>query len=1243
MQAQYGNQAVQAYAAGDGGPIRSGDALASARGNMSFQEAIDAEAKGEFDGPPTTYWEMPVNERGEAPSAPTIQTSKETTPPQQMGDATEGQQEGDVEGAAAPAAASAEEGLGGEVAADGTETGAAVSSALPSQDPAGDAGVTPSAAAAVDGAAPVANVRAAGTVAFAQVDLKGVPEEEADRIRADRERAGTLVSGFLSSAAGRVSALTASGPELTGGIDTAVTSARAAVDAAIASEKATVTAHFDGLISAAQASADSLRSTIGVAFDGALTAVDAAAATAKSEIQAGVTSSLANVGTMESAQLIKVDQLYAQANTAYQAAGQAAASGARSKAATMARNYEARVTGERDSLLDGYLTDRRWRARGKAAREVGKQYADALREEATRLAAEAAANIGQDKQIVRDTAKGGRDAISAYQTALLQQVDTAATQVRSQVEQARADNLAAVASALTSATGQMRGARDQQLGAIDAQGAQILQGVEQQGKGARESVSKALSAAVNKVQAGLEEIRGALTGAAPPTSDVVAAKLAEAEAELAGQLQMVRGQLSSHAASAAAQIGSSAQAGITGLQSTGEAARSAGDALAAQVETSFTQLGTAASQTATQLQAGFTQQMTQLGAGAKAAIKQVEDAVQQGYASLSQRLTEGAQRNSAALRTELLSVVDTQMAAKVREEAEKAAAKEQPAWKSVVMWALIIIVVVLVAVFLGPLVIGAIGGAAAAMGASAAAAGAIGAIVGGALVGGATGGVVQVISNWGHGEDLGNGVGQAMLVGAIGGMVGGAAGVGLNAAGAGAATSFGVGVGVDVAYDTVVNAITGSLTWENFAKGLITSLIMQGSGNVRAIKDIQVNMGNRGARFGQNAVNTFRPNADVGPTGIAPETGTPPSTETPTVQAEAPSNQVAPETGPTPTAEVTPPKAAAVEAGGSPPPSADGPSTTPKSKAPSTDGQGPQQRALSPEQKLLPAPPEQKLLPAPPEQKLLPPGPTSPEFSPQGIDVDPMASPQGRQLMADLAAADPMASPEKIISRARSQLRTGVDLPTITTADADTRMTKLVRQGQEPSGHSPFWMDDTQLTGLNKNPNKMGDQLGLPEASLASDYDVYAISPAEGQTPRVYNAEIAPVTENGKYRSGGGRQGLIPNRSQWKPPELVGTMAEGQGFKTMSEATTSQLNQRWAGRRVRVNVDDGAGGVKVSQRTVRSFEADGVVVSNGRGDLKVPWSEVVNQSLRQMGENLQRYTVKETRSGNGARTTEESE
>ncbi|HEX3885021.1 MAG TPA: peptidoglycan-binding domain-containing protein [Stellaceae bacterium] len=181
---------------------------------------------------------------------------------------------------------------------------------------------------------------------------------------------------------------------------------------------------------------------------------------------------------------------------------------------------------------------------------------------------------------------------------------------------------------------------------------------------------------------------------------------------------------------------------------------------------------------------------------------------------------------------------------------------------------------------------------------------------------------------------------------------------------------------------------------------------------------------------------------------------------------------------------------------------------------------------------------------APPEIDSRPSAPPeSGEFQAHGLKVDPDSLPVGRSLQADLKAGDPTASAAYIKGQARSLLRSGTAPPTMrAVSDPSEQFFKIVKSGSTPSDITKYWITKDELLSLKNSPDLATDKLGLPNASVGEHYDVFVVSPKPGLTPNVYQSVIARTTEGSISRAGGANQVLLPNRSAFTAPALVGSL-----------------------------------------------------------------------------------------------------
>ncbi|NBV18704.1 hypothetical protein [Janthinobacterium sp.] len=148
--------------------------------------------------------------------------------------------------------------------------------------------------------------------------------------------------------------------------------------------------------------------------------------------------------------------------------------------------------------------------------------------------------------------------------------------------------------------------------------------------------------------------------------------------------------------------------------------------------------------------------------------------------------------------------------------------------------------------------------------------------------------------------------------------------------------------------------------------------------------------------------------------------------------------------------------------------------------------------------------------------------------------IDPyLDSAAGRQFLRELRAAD-------LYARAVEQLASGSTLPQLQAMSA--ALVKIVPHGQSVSPYSPYFTTSAQLQQVAGQCASLADCFGLPLKSEAPLYDVYQVMPKG--TVTVFVSQVAPTEELGGLvrRRGGAQQYLLPNRSLWSAPVLVGTI-----------------------------------------------------------------------------------------------------
>ena len=172
-------------------------------------------------------------------------------------------------------------------------------------------------------------------------------------------------------------------------------------------------------------------------------------------------------------------------------------------------------------------------------------------------------------------------------------------------------------------------------------------------------------------------------------------------------------------------------------------------------------------------------------------------------------------------------------------------------------------------------------------------------------------------------------------------------------------------------------------------------------------------------------------------------------------------------------------------------------------------------------------------------------------FGAQGIKPTPlvMQSSQAQAIVNEYVAAG--SSPSQAISRTRDLIETGTTMSISPTVGQGVELIKVVPKaaigGDGVSTYTPFFVTRQEFESLSKLPaNEIAQRLGLPaEQGVRGSqlgFDVYAIKPQPGITPKVFFSKVAPIQQGSYSASGGAQQVLVPNRSVWTEAIKIGSL-----------------------------------------------------------------------------------------------------
>jgi A nuclease family of the HNH/ENDO VII superfamily with conserved AHH len=358
----------------------------------------------------------------------------------------------------------------------------------------------------------------------------------------------------------------------------------------------------------------------------------------------------------------------------------------------------------------------------------------------------------------------------------IKQLQSSETSTKQQIEQTRAQMESAMKAQLDGVLQKLTGQKTSLVATIDAIIKQSTSGIEAQSSAQIKGLQTALRTAATGIQGGISALETQMSGKNAPKPEVLKRMLEQIEHSIASTVKQTLAQTSRSASASSTEYNSLAKTSIEKMHSSTQQGVQSAKQSEQQLIQSLGQLVQSAAIAYTKFQQTHKTTTAKTQADTIAEFTKIltssDTAFQTALEQLAKNLETAATAYGAALVTHA-NGPDFQ-AALTKAEAE-AAAKVQPRWKGLLKILLLIVVIVVIALVVGPAVIGAVGAFATALGAGAAA-GAIGVIVGGAIVGALSGAVIQIGNNAIDGNALFDGVGEAMLVGAISGAIGGGLG-----------------------------------------------------------------------------------------------------------------------------------------------------------------------------------------------------------------------------------------------------------------------------------------------------------------------------------------------------------------------------------------------------------------------------------------------------------------------------------
>jgi chemotaxis protein histidine kinase CheA len=631
----------------------------------------------------------------------------------------------------------------------------------------------------------------------AQEELLATLEEQ-------RNTADAMVNDFTAEIPQRAESITEIGETIPERIEPTASAATESIAAAIEEQSSTLTAHIEQVRAEAESQAQATRDQITQGYETAIAAIKEETEKARQELENEYTGALDTLTEKEATQIEQIETLYADADTAYRDAGSQIASEALDIGQSMAADYLAGKSGDE-------LEDKRCEARAQAAHDVSQAYSEEYINEANAQADEAQKGKPKDIEGVKETIRQSREAVESQYTALLNSLDTSEQQTLQQAAETLDGLLQGVDETLQSTLQQLSQEETAQLQMLRDMGEQKTLAIDET---TRSSVA-ALQESVNQAAAGLlasmDSFAPSFEGMKAPNPDALGEALAGARDQIDGNVADTQAQIEEGIAASEQGIDQTAQESIDELTTSGQSAMESVSEIGNNLNETLTAMTDGAADTFTQLEESHTNTVTQTVDDAKQGFQQLLDGVDAAFEEFNTTFKQGVQESIQSFGDALTASLDD-MRAEISAKAEEAANQVQPAWKTWLTIALVIVVSIALTIALGPLVVAGAGFIAGLLGGGAVA-GVIGTVIAGAIAGAVVGMTGQVIQNAMYGDSLTKDLGKAALAGAIGGAFGAGAGLAGNALASGVksgASKVAVSAGMEMVGD-VVGEITANL------------------------------------------------------------------------------------------------------------------------------------------------------------------------------------------------------------------------------------------------------------------------------------------------------------------------------------------------------------------------------------------------------------------------------------------------
>jgi hypothetical protein len=644
--------------------------------------------------------------------------------------------------------------------------------------------------------------------------IQRIPEAESTQVQASqKQQAQNALHQMQTEGQQQLSQINQTEQTIAPRVNAAIAQAQSSIDATAQNNKQLIQSSIQQTRSQFQQKAASSRQQVQAAFAKTQASIRQTTQASKTKLQTDYQSALATLSKSPAALLASTDQVVQKAQQdllkgAAERSAKAIALGQKRQAQYMAEPLpETSAVG--DFFNGGDYHKNRRQAKAEAAIGVAQEQKKAIDQKANEVASQIPARRG-------DIATGAQQLVDKYKAQLEQQrtsaiakLDQAQQQNLAQAQQQQKTQLDAITKQLTEKLGTLTPIATQQSAQVDQAKQQQQQSLQKSGRTAIAKLQKSIHAAESSGQKLLQKLSTEASKHRNPSPAAIQAVAKQAKTQLTNLTTGTKTQLDTGLTQVCGGFTQQQQQANQAIDQIGQATTELASQQLAQFNQAMTGVETAATQAFSNLETQHKQTVDGAVNQATQSFKTAVDAIQNDFKTIEDRL-----RTVLADSTKgLLGDFDKSLGeldATITREAEKAADKVQPRWKSVVKFIIEIAIAIIVSVAIAAVLASGVG--------------LLAAIGIAALIGAAGGLLKQAATDLLEGNEFQlKNYGMAVLEGAVGGifslagagvgnLVGGKVGGWMAGKAAGKVAQIAVTKGAEVVVGTVIDTVGSCVT-----------------------------------------------------------------------------------------------------------------------------------------------------------------------------------------------------------------------------------------------------------------------------------------------------------------------------------------------------------------------------------------------------------------------------------------------